>query len=127
MEAKELMIGDWVSYEGEYVKIECVTNYPLGIVYSDGREFAHVTVLNVDPILLTEDILLKNDFIWHENIEGWVHRAYPKLEVGVKKKIEKDRIFAWVSSCFQRIEYVHELQHLMRLCGLSDLADNFKI
>ena len=24
-------------------------------------------------------------------------------------------------------KYVHELQHLLRLCGLDDLADNFKI
>ncbi len=25
------------------------------------------------------------------------------------------------------INYVHELQHALRLCGLTDLADNFKV
>lgn len=133
MEAKELMIGDWVSHKGTYVKIEDITTnsgrykYPLSVFYSDGREFAHIAVLNVDPIPLTEEILLKNGFIWYGNTESWVHRAYPKLEAGVMKTHEKDKIFAWVSSYFKRIEYVHEFQHLLRLCGLSDLADKLKI
>ena len=26
-----------------------------------------------------------------------------------------------------QIQYVHELQHILRLIGLNDLADNFKI
>lgn len=35
----------------------------------------------------------------------------------------------FVLSTYNKIEfkYVHQLQHALRLCGLDELADNFKI
>lgn len=31
------------------------------------------------------------------------------------------------TSLCAKVKYVHELQHALRLCGLSELADNLKI
>lgn len=33
----------------------------------------------------------------------------------------------WIKGINLRLQYVHELQHALRLCGLNELADNFKV
>lgn len=138
MEAKELMIGDWVSYDGEYVKIEGITTdsgrykYPFSVEYCDGRDFAHIAVLNVDPIPLTEEMLLKNGFgyfgefltlNWKDGVDD--------CELNLRKMYNKDNVcdafVCMVGGCVQLIVYIQELQHLLRLCELNELADNFKI
>ena len=114
MEAKELMIGDWYDW------------------YADGKNYHYqvtketfsnddTTIANFEPIPLTADILKKNGCTmvdkgdygeWHikdnPNIPLWQHTEFI--------------IFGGIE-----IHYVHELQHALRLCGLNDLADNFKI
>lgn len=158
MEAKELMIGDWVSYDGECVKIEGVTTdsgrykYPFSVEYIDGRDFAHIAVLNVDPIPLTEEILLKNGFyVYSKNdyseakldvkIDSLEYqicgtRKADKWHISIYKIKWEDRTKGKYNSCclfssglfgeYDQI-YVHEIQHSLRQCGLSDMADNFKI
>jgi len=69
------------------------------------------------PIELTPEILEKNIKVYYlcsyclsteeSAINGYV------LKVGV--------------NCIIGINYVHELQHALRLCGLQELANNFKI
>lgn len=107
MKATELMIGDWVkSRTGMNVKIVGISHdYPC--VY--------------EPIPLTSEILEKNGCVmvdkgdygeWHikenPNIPLWQHTEFIIFDGVV-------------------INYVHELQHALRLCGLNELADNFKI
>lgn len=132
MEAKELMIGDWVSYDGEYVKIEGITTdsgrykYPFSVEYCDGRDFAHIAVLNVDPILLTEEMLLKNGFEWDDYWDEFCLKV-DNFEYAIFWDL--DGFFVEFAAHDKRvqIDYVHQLQNLMRLCGLSELADKLKI
>lgn len=43
--------------------------------------------------------------------------------------LNKDNDYFFISSldAYIHIYYVHELQHALRLCGLNELADNFKV
>lgn len=109
MKATELMIGDWVkSRTGMNVKIVCISHdYPC--VY--------------EPIPLTTEILEKNGWketaYWHEyqDNKNAIQCCLPELR-GKINGIEVEHF---------KCEYVHQYQHLLRLCGLDELADNFKI
>lgn len=148
METRELMIGDWVSHDGVYVKIECViTNssrykYPLGVVYSDGREIAHIAVLNVDYIPLTFDILKANGFEYFDSGKGddwkgyvecsdkggfYSVRVLENTNEGFKCMILVEGKTGVRNEIYVTVYYVHQLQHLLRVCGLSDMADKLKI
>ncbi|MBQ0088527.1 MAG: hypothetical protein KBT27_04250 [Prevotellaceae bacterium] len=41
--------------------------------------------------------------------------------------VKNDYFYIYCAMISIQIKYVHELQHALRLCGLNDLADNFKI
>ena len=85
------------------------------------------------PVPLTTDILINNGFgqdtigsglILHidnsENLYVLVNYRYN----GECRNVEiSNRMY----NLSRPIRYVHELQHALRLCGLSELADNLKI
>ena len=110
MKAADLMIGDWV------VK-------PSGHIRTMGRaEFSNDDAWFEDtkPIPLTTEILEKNGW-WYEIEDMWLHDE-------VSFCIEK-----WNGKfqCYDinqiKLDSVHQLQQILRLCGLNDLADNFKV
>ena len=73
-----------------------------------------------EPIILTPEILEKNG--WWYNVEDmWFHDE-------VDFCIEK---FNGSFQCYEisqiKLDSVYELQHALRLCGLNELADNFKV
>ena len=72
------------------------------------------------PIVLTPEILEKNG--WRFNTEDrWLH-----YEVDFYIEECKGRL-----QCYEinqiKLDSVHQLQQTLRLCGLNELADNFKI
>lgn len=120
MKPNELMIGDWVSFNGTPKKITLLTaTQPLA----------------VDPIPLTEEILEANGWnglgerLWQIKCNGiWVCVDFDNSEYSFIEEIStyEDENSREIYSR-DYIPYVHELQHALRLVGLSDLADNFKI
>lgn len=84
----------------------------------------------LEPIPLTAEILerngfeLRNGFFYHR-IDDKPHHYDFKLENGGVFTSEGYTL----QCCIYHftIRYVHELQHALRLCGLNDLADNFKL
>ena len=75
------------------------------------------------PIPLTPEMLVKNGWketqYWHEYQDGksTIQCCLPDMR-GRINGIEFEHF---------KCEYVHQYQHLLRLCGLNELADNFKI
>ena len=75
------------------------------------------------PIPLTSEILEKNGWketqYWHEYQDGknTIQCCLPDMR-GIINGIEIEHF---------KCEYVHQYQHLLRLCGLNELADNFKV
>lgn len=78
----------------------------------------------LEPIPLTPEILEKNGFEQNENVKGY---QYPNdYVIFCLEELSGVSIFNGVYNDIC-INCVHELQHVLRLCGLTELADNFKI
>lgn len=111
------------SIEGRYPRRDKDFNdKPLIDVWvGDGFLSSHIE--NIEPIPLTEEILQKN-FPKADKVAWWFaddyEDAYDRLtyEVHISGGALGINGFMW---------YVHELQHALRLCGLNEFADNFKI
>lgn len=122
MEAKglinNLMIGDW--FRGPDPTPIRITRIDSRGMLVENQDTDEVGLEDLQPIPLTEDILLKNgfeDFGRYFRLQDdilMIHRNGGKLWV---------IIGTWAID----IQYVHKLQHLLRFCGLNELADNFKI
>ena len=133
MKATDLMCGDWVYCYGKPTKITILTNADIiATEIGDGV---------ITPIPLASEILEKN---------GWIQSRYETCKsvyeykgLHLRHTMIKRSNGRWVANVdgivekfsdeymhsFLRINvfYVHELQHALRLCGLNELADNFKI
>ena len=127
MKCRELQILDWIAdNNGFHWQIICV-----------GDDYAYATFEGNEgdpwefddkddqpqPIPLTPEILEKNGWketaYWHEYQDGEniIQCRLPDMR-GVINEIEINHF---------KCEYVHQYQHLLRLCGLDVLADNFKV
>ena len=136
MNATELMIGDYLQYNGMPYRVIQVTVLSFGGVFmlENGVEDCG------EPIPLTKEILIKNGFTHYEagvfndsfyffakdgEREGSLIRVwlYDKPIGGVKilTKIETESTKGVgvneVHNC--DIEFVHELQHALRLCRID--------
>ena len=131
MNAKELMIGDWVRMKvSHYTKwyVNRVSDVTLG------------SITKYEPIPLTEDILKANGW-WsdpeiddeNEKTMFFIYRdyafAYASYGGLSELTIEQDNIMEHLTCVVlvDEVYNVHELQHALRLCGLNKLADNFKV
>ena len=127
MKATELMIGDWVLMRGTPVQVRAIGVNT--IRYSD--MLITEPLENIEPILLTPDILTKNGFEHkHNHNEGWLSlEEYPNWSVDIKADETPYRLIADNSTGVadihdgifvnKRINHVHELQHALRLCNIE--------
>lgn len=122
MKVTALMIGDWVCENSIPHQI-----YELGTTFCTNRKIHLLFTDSLQPVLLTEEILVANGFTKNltPNEYELDHNTYSiyyntKHSLMVVECYEKTLLDLFVSN-------VHELQHALRLCGLTDLADNFKI
>ena len=133
MEAKDLMISDWV-------KINDI-DYPAptqigGITKKHGTFYTHfpqwdLTVVDekLEPISLTQEILEKNGFPLNEDETNSsiqeVYRNFTQFfdfPLGRGFYIEYDTVTStcWITDhCWFKFKYVHELQHALKLCGIE--------
>lgn len=126
MDVKDLMIGDWI--DDGYKKAQVTSITCDGIVETTAA-ISNIEV--VDPIPLTEDILVKNGFASSEGY-AYLHldennflefcyynhrlsKIYMGIEIDDWDKRVKIRDVVFVSSC----NYVHEFQHDLKRCGIE--------
>lgn len=121
MEVKNLMIGDWY-FDKELLKARKF--HQLQFAESFGNPTYE---LFLEPIPLTEEILKANgfDYDWED---GWEYKGkdYEPLIACSPKDNFVSIDYNGCSSEYN-ISYVHQLQHALRLCGLNNLAENFKL
>ena len=80
------------------------------------------------PIPLTPEILEKNGFT-KVNSQRYDY-GYPDTDCYVKVNPKKNMIHVSgrnANSNLYSHSFVHELQRALRLCGLDEIADNFKV
>ena len=145
MRTAELQIGDLVCLKDD-------TKYELplkvdGILTNDvsleGEGFLGGVYGLIRPIPLTPEILEKNGWYLdpilkcYSDTPSWLYEEGGKEELLLRfstkestgalgifdgQKIRTMSDFLWKGTL-----YVHELQHVMRLCGFNGLADKFKV
>lgn len=145
MEAIELMIGDYVKYQGHiYIIEEISAKGWVHLIYPNTG--IRVNIISdyiidlLEPIPLTREILERNGFTQHitasdgyydapvlcmDNDDVLFHVSEDNYEDTwhVETFIDhNDNEYVLFNLCF-----VHEAQHALRLCGLNELADNFEL
>ena len=119
LSCKDLMIGDWVMinpisyYQVEQIRME----FGELRIYLKGTE-VFATENEIMPIPLTPEILEKN---------GWIYIAEDKVFYSENLKGELPWIYYITDGTneifrmkdFFNLQYVHELQHALRLCGIE--------
>lgn len=117
MEARDLMVGDWVVYNGDVdyinpIKIEGM-DIATGMCVTTDRD--DVGFDGVWPIPLTAEILEKNGFekcrIKEIEYFGW------RLNEDFSLELNAVDTLMWNDDV--AIHYVHQLQHALRLCGID--------
>lgn len=118
------MVNDWVANQDETPLQIYSTGYYLA--YAKTGDTLWVFENNEyepQPIPITPEMLEKNGWketqYWHEYQDGknTIQCCLPDMR-GRINGIEIENF---------KCEYVHQYQHLLRLCGLNELADNFKV
>lgn len=125
MEAKELinnlMIGDW--FRGPDPTPIRITRIDSRGMLVENQDTDEVGLEDLQPIPLTEEILLKNGFEYNEDFEEYLISIYKNVfSFGYDSEDDFYYFGSWI-----RFYHVHELQNLLRLCGLTELVDDFKI
>ena len=125
MKAADLQIGDLICLKDDTkyelpLKIDGTVTDDISI---EGEGFLGGVDELIRPIPLTHEILEKNGWketqYWHEYQDGknTIQCCLPDMR-GIINGIKIEHF---------KCEYVHQYQHLLRLCELNELADNFKI
>ena len=130
MKAQELMIGDWVLYNGKFVRVNCIAS---GFVGLERPVLKDVICKDktIEPIPLTPEILEKNGFKetdvvvvgtrkmrWESEdtrteITIWMDDTMP---MEIRKNIYYEDEVCYTLPCPWA---VHQLQHALRLCGID--------
>ena len=139
---RDLMLGDWITNRN---------GFPMQIT-NVGEDYAYATFEGLEgdpweyddkdcqpsPIEITHEMLGANGWIVYDSRvlinlgssisikdEGNIHLEFKEGELSVWLDYENsDGEYADI---LVPCKYVHQLQHALRLCGLDELADNFKI
>ena len=136
MEAKDLMIGDWVQVPS---LIDNVEQYDAWCTVRQLRDcdldvvgFKELKYDEIVPIPLTPEILEKNGFVANKHVYPYPYYEYEnekgKLKIGFAfpqgNKTSYKEPWVCIDSEYVFIEhipciYVHQLQHTLRLCGIE--------
>ena len=133
MKANELMIGDWVlcdeNAQGEY-EFDNVNYQPYQIKNGEDIDYAIERNLTGDadvyqPIPLTAEILEKNGWEYSEYTgdEMFTWPLDDDIEMPFRLVVDYNGNKYWITvgvgNYLTPINYVHELQHALRLCGIE--------
>ena len=105
MKANELMIGDWVNF-GSFVRQVIQSDY-----YQDVN--GDCVLDGVKPVPLTAELLKKNGFVVEPEYCFGEPLQYCEIVDGSWIYISGEN---YVEG---KLEYVHELQHALKLCGIE--------
>lgn len=125
MKAKDLMIGDWVVWATRPTKIDAIAEGGFSVHLKDE---GWQSIDAIEPIKLTPEILEKNGFEIRGKRKYFLVPNDPSLAIKREPIIgangnsflighfwERNKEFRW----FAETDYVHELQHALRLCGIE--------
>ena len=137
MKPTDLMLGDWVLINNTPHKIQAIDSIDAEILADDelyyiGEDRYH-SEDKIEGVSITPEILEKNSIRKRRDeyaVFGWegMKQWYVTLE-----DFKPQYDFWFITSSDRdlnisgQIRYIHQLQHALRICGLDELADNFKV
>ena len=132
METNDLMIGDWVKFpigNEKVVDLPYIEGKGICASFAASATLFPVEVDKLEPIPLTAEILEKNGlvkwehgYLWKERIGigGQTTSASSPIELIVYEGGHSVILNPHDGKEFQgSIDFVHELQHALRLCGID--------
>ena len=132
MKATDLMIGDWVKFpigNEKVVDLPYIEGKGICASFAASATLFPVEVDKLEPIPLTAEILEKNGlvkwehgYLWKERIGigGQTTSASSPIELIVYEGGHSVILNPHDGKEFQgSIDFVHELQHALRLCGID--------
>ena len=126
---KDLMLGDLISCKSiieRYAKITEIYKQltppfkQMVSLRTKGLRYC-VPIDEIESIPLTEEILEANGWACDDINYSWYLDKFPDLYK------HENGFLNYYDGIEVRFNYVHELQRALRVCGLWDKADNFKI
>ena len=118
MKAKELKLGDCVSYKGKVAKIHSIDSLCIYVDVDDEIWGIFEDDDELSPIPLTEEILEKNG--WREGVLKTGEQCYKDGWFYLSQTDERYWQFGYGDHYLTTIEYIHELQHLLWALGMDD-------
>lgn len=130
MEAKDLMIGDWVKFDGKNLKVLGYHHHFINLGNGNDIVFGNIYI-GLEPIPITEEFLLKNGFKMMDKSEI---TEYCRLLNDIGKggmiciywHIKENRLFFEymkkgysLGTVMLQDACVHQLQHFLRLCNID--------
>ena len=130
LNGKELMLGDYVNIadydfpEAVGVVKEIHANGEEMYISIDGQVYDVLSDKDISVLFLSKTFFLENGFEEFHTSESntWLFNK----DTSVIVKIIHGNCFKYEINGI-KLEYVHEFQHLMRLLGLYDYANNLKV
>lgn len=129
MTCKDLMVGDLVQghLPNTPSKVVGIPNeYRLGVI-TPGGAYMELSIDDFLPIPLTPEILKKNGFMFlYSSVPGGTPQEQRMRKVDTYKwqglvvnYYHETNDFQMVNFRGVRLDYVHQLQHALRLCGIE--------
>lgn len=133
MKASELMLSDYLSYEGQRIKVASITKKKVGYHVKDNENrMYYARLCDCKPILITTDKLEKNGFLANKHVYPYSYYEYinekDKLKIGVAFPqgngtsykepwvyIDSKNVFIEHLPCM----FVHQLQHALNIRGIE--------
>ena len=145
MKCREFQFGDW-----------CCNEYGLPMQMVDlGKDYAYATYEGdegypwlfsdnkddqPEPIEITDEMFSKNNWeecdyplpynhheYYYVKDEGGNHLVWNSEVLSIWLDWEEGKDDGVYANIAMPIKYVHQLQHILRLAGMTELANNFKI
>lgn len=129
MKVEEFMVGDLVN-----VKERLLDEYedlPRGICNLSITDLSEIAkgIMTVEPIPITNEILEENGFRYEKCYSSSIYRLDEYFLVQYEN--ERYRVY-WLSEdgdedVYKIFTYVHELQHILKMCGIEKNIKKLKV
>ena len=126
--AKDLMIGDWVKFpigNEKIIDLPYIPGKGICASFAASATLFPVEVEKLEPIPLTAEIIEKNGFGFtrNDNTDSvwngwWIYKGL-ELATACLNRDEKWPCFINIYDSNIKCEYVHQLQHALRLCEIE--------
>ena len=124
MKTSDICVGDWVNYKSPSsgklrpIKIENIYGAEFNCEVENWNIISGRSISDTEPIPLTSDILVKNGFDKDER-----SKYFHVYTLNIKGSYDFDICWSSVNGFNYEgdlmLTYVHQLQHLLRLCGIE--------